>query len=316
MDVIELFNEYKKESKFSSKPSFPKHCDLIEHLILKENIKNPQYISNIEDELVSRRSNTVILIRIYKDFVSFLESKGYVGLYTDIHYNFSTSEERQIEIAKFLHEPRTALDIQLEFNKSRQTIAEDLRSLSKGVNYMGWDLKINPFKEDGVVKSKSASKKYLSTAHPFSMIMNLTEIHALTIGVLDKLDKGSVLYKEHLAFTNKVFTQLSTYAQDILLDSNNGRHDIDCVFELKYVEEEIMLKNDKLSALAYLYKRKFVDKDAFVPITYEKENEIVTQSLFYDHQQGEIVYFKDQEEKLIEININKIININLIERYK
>lgn len=216
--------------------------------------------TQIDDYVCSLRTNKESTRRIMVAFFDYLKDKEGIAvesiLYNKRFYNHPM--ERQLEMAKFLHEPRTARDIDNKFDIDARTRRNDLQALEDGVEILGSTVRI--------YKEKVGRKYYYkATMHPIFLALNLTEVNAITnvteiINSLERaLKRGENAYSIILRDTvNRIKAQLSPYAFSRLFPGERQP-------EGNYYLNEESLAKTKEHALGYLHKSgkhfKFIYKD-------------------------------------------------------
>lgn len=113
--------------------------------------------------------------------------------------------ERQLEIAKYLHEPHTLGEIEERFDISPETRRNDIRALEDGIEVLGATISIEEVRSKGKVM-------YKSTMHPVFLPLNLTEVYALTTYLDKVLDSEDQNTKNIRNISERIKSQLSDYA--------------------------------------------------------------------------------------------------------
>lgn len=148
--------------------------------------------------------------KVVVDFYHHLEETGYAkeivsSLYEKHFYDYPF--ERQLEIAKFLHEEKTPADIQRHFDIDERTMRKDLQELEEGIQVLGSTIQIQKEKH-------GRSYYYRTTLHPVFLPLNLTEVYALTVylnRVIADHDPNAQIIRNISA---RVRSQLSDYAMN------------------------------------------------------------------------------------------------------
>lgn len=160
------------------------------------------------DEYVCRASSRKETNRrIIVAFFDYLEKKSGEKVKTILREKkfFDYPFERQLEIAKYLHEPHTLNEIEERFDISEETRKKDIRALEEGIEVLGATIRIK--------KERNNRKDYYkSTMHPVFLPLNLTEVYALTTyldKVLDSEDQNTQIIRD---ITERIKSQLSEYA--------------------------------------------------------------------------------------------------------
>ncbi len=115
--------------------------------------------------------------------------------------------ERQIEMVKYLHQPRSRAEVARQFGLESRTIRKDLQQLAQGTRFLGVELKTSFSGRD---------LRYRSSLHPVFLVMDLSQAYALTVGLLKLLSPGSSQYAFYEQLAANVYAQLSDYAKDRL----------------------------------------------------------------------------------------------------
>lgn len=159
--------------------------------------------------------------------------------------------ERRLRIAGFLHSPKTREEIHSRFAISVRTISSDLNALEGGFTFMGQTIQIKKSEDKGQVY-------YQSTLHPVFLPLNLSEVYALTTGLLQTFSADHPLYETYKYLAEYIYSQLSEYGQDIIYDSaDRSGIEFPPVGSKKnggYRDERTLVKRRE-GALLYLLKR-------------------------------------------------------------
>lgn len=181
------------------------------------------------DEYVCRASSRKETNRkIIVTFFDYLEKKSGEKVKTILREKrfYDYPFERQLEIAKFLHEPHTLNEIEERFDISPETRRNDVRALEDGIEVLGATIRIKEVRNKGKVL-------YKSTMHPVFLPLNLTEIYALTTyldKVLDSTDQNTQIIRD---ISERIKSQLSDYALNKLFPDE--RHNFK---ENNYIDDE------------------------------------------------------------------------------
>ena len=159
--------------------------------------------------------------------------------------------ERQLEIAKYLHEPRKLVEIEEHFNISDETRKKDIRALEEGIEVMGARISIHKERRHGEVY-------YKSTLHPVFLPLNLTEVYALTTYLEQKLDPDDKNTEMILSISERIKGQLSDTAYKKLYHHNRIK-----AIDNSYVDDESLARDQK-GIRMYLMKR-----DKYCPFLWE-----------------------------------------------
>lgn len=215
---------------------------------LRENLgKKIEELRTIEEldlyvcSLKTGRENTRQVVVQFYDYLT--EYAGFTKLNTCLYDKrfYDYPFERQLEIAKFLHEPKSPSEIQEKFDIDERTMRKDLQELEEGITVLGSTIKIE--------KDKKGRKYYYKTTlHPVFLPLNLTEVYAMTV-YLDKVvarnDVNATLLQN---IAQRIKNQLSDYAYDKLFPDEKRY-----LFANNYMNDEI-LAMQREGILMYLMK--------------------------------------------------------------
>ena len=138
-------------------------------------LSNCKTIGDIENEVCSMTARKESTRRVMVGFLRYLgrkKGKDFSTMLADKKF-YNYPFERQLEIAKFLHKPRTATEIEKRFDITRETRKKDLQALDEGIEVLGEYI--------GLEKIREGRKTYYKTSvHPVFLPLNLTEVYALT----------------------------------------------------------------------------------------------------------------------------------------
>ena len=149
--------------------------------------------------------------------------------------------ERQLEIAKYLHEPKTAQEIQNRFSIDARTLRNDLQELEEGITVLGSTIQISKEKSRG-------NYQYKTTLHPVFLPLNLTEVYALTVYLnraIDSHDPNAEIIRN---ISDRIKSQLSDYAFERLFPEESEEKE-----ENSYLNDEDLARQRK-GILMYLMK--------------------------------------------------------------
>lgn len=217
INYAELFEDYWDESGRSSVAYNRKRT----HDNLYRVLDGCTSIYYIDEYVKSLRSSKESTRKIMVDFLHFIEDKKKIEIDSelyDLHF-YDDPVERQLEIAKFLTEPRKAEEIEKKFGINSETRKTDLRALRNGIEVLGSVVKLQ---EERIGRAVY----YKSTVHPIFLPLNLTEVYALVEylpGQLSPEDPNSKVIKD---ITKRIKAQLSDYAwEKIYPDKQKKRSD-------------------------------------------------------------------------------------------
>ena len=218
MNISTYIDEYARKKKY-----YNLSCDAeTVHNLIKGDGKysfksQPDYTNsenlayNIEYSVKSYTRDKDIAINIYKDFCTFLKSKGIETIVSFPPISVSNSFERLMFISKYLHDPRHKVsDLQDLLWVSERTIHNDLTKL-RGLDNDPIQICGKVFKIDDLERGRDVVH-FPSTAHPLFLTPNLTQVLVTLKGL--KMMGDNPLYAEYarLAATD-IWEQLSDYAK-------------------------------------------------------------------------------------------------------
>lgn len=169
-------------------------------------------IGEIDEYVISlktaRESTRRIIVQFYKYLLSTQKVEKIDSSLFDIKF-YDYPFERQLEIVKFLHEPKTPAEISERFNIDSRTVRADIKQLEDGIEVLGSIIRIEKEK-------KGRQISYKTTVHPIFLPLNLTEVYAMTVyldKVIDKHDPNAQIIRD---ISRRIKSQLSDYAWDKL----------------------------------------------------------------------------------------------------
>ncbi|MGI6257030.1 MAG: hypothetical protein ACOYJU_03080 [Anaerovoracaceae bacterium] len=168
---------------------------------------------------------------------------------------------RQLEIAKYLHEPHSVREIAQHFGVSLDTIRDDLLALMDGIRIMGSTIRINEERESG-------QRFYRSTMHPVFLPLNLSEVILMTAHLLEDT-KDSPFEEVYRRMAGRIYGQLSPYGKS-MVEERISPEDVALLREEdnRFRDEEESLKSGELER-QLLYAVKIGVADA---ITFQDED--------------------------------------------
>ena len=210
MDCYKLFEEFWDERSYELTYAINNPTRFHNNLSAKMN--EFKTIADIDDYvfgLKTARESTRRIIVLFYDYlrkkknIKSIDSKLPKVRFYD--YPF----ERQLEIAKYLHEPKTPAEIKERFNIDERTVRSDLQQLEEGIEVLGSTIRIE--------KEKNGRKIYYkTTVHPVFLPLNLTEAYSMTVfleKVIDESDPNAQIIHN---ISERIKTQLTDYAWDKL----------------------------------------------------------------------------------------------------
>lgn len=259
------------------------------HKNLANRIDKLQDTIKLDDYVCSAKTGKETTRQIVIKFYEYLEKCGrrpQSCLYEKQFYDFPV--ERQLEIAKFLHTPKSPREIQERFDVNEATMRKDLRELEEGITVLGSTIKI---------EKKKQGRKYFyhTTLHPVFLPLNLTETYALTVyleRVIKDTDANSHIIRD---ISDRVKAQLSDYALGRLFPDDNmkvirGRKNA-------YYNDELMACQRK-GIVMYLMK-------SSQPCKFTWKNKEYIGQVCYDHQE-EQYRIKLESGGYLDADINKV----------
>lgn len=212
----------------------------------KKKLANCQSTEEIDEFILASKTRRETMRKIAVEFYKYLRMNN-IAVQSDLEnmrfYDYPF--ERQLEIAKYLHEPHTNEEIMRRFNiGDERTLREDLEALRDGIEVMGTTIQISEEK-------KGRRKYYKSTLHPIFLPLNLTEVYALTVYMPRMMDHFNPNAKIIYNIAGRIKAQLSDYALKRLFPNENQLLDIP--EELRYINDE-ELAQSRCGILMYLMK--------------------------------------------------------------
>jgi len=249
------------------------------------NGKYDSFLSNsFLDILISTKSDKVIMHNRLSGFIVFLNE--YFAFKNNVKNIFDSIKpyeplERQLNLLKLmqLDKALSLEEISRRFTLSKRNINEDIKTIEKGISFLGQRVKVDVSNEDGV-------KKYNSTVHPIFLPLNLREAVAMTVGLKKSAkDQGKPYSHTYSIIADWIYSQLSEYGQEKIQsalnisefrnihfnkhnneyfsDDNNNERDIN--FEL------IMFEKSGKSGIVTIFKEKIIFNKLHLEMNY-KEN--------------------------------------------
>ena len=211
-------------------------------------------VSVAMDEIIgANRGDKGKLVAFVTGFCKFVEREAQVVLEPRV---FSAEviddpTERRLKMARFLHQPRSVDELVSHFFQSDRTIRKDLAAMEEGISFMGQRIQIRKTREGGKIR-------YQSTLHPVFLPLNLTEVYALTAGLLAIIPRGSPLYDIYQYLAEFIYGQLSDYGRDIIFNAAERERVClpapDAAISGSYRDERDLIEK-RAWALAYMLKR-------------------------------------------------------------
>lgn len=198
-------------------------------------------------------------VQVIRDISSFLKDRGYTlkPLSTNQLYN---STEIKVRLLKDLQGGIGSQDaISQRFGMTRIGITPKLNELANGTDILGSEVRIKEFDR--------GTNNYDSTIHPIFLALNLYEVYALTIGVMElsrKSHGGDPVLSVLKGIAEDAHRQLSDYGSNVIdqlaeeagieFSSTTGEHR-DSYESLKYSEAQrrvfLLVKSSRKFSLTY-----------------------------------------------------------------
>lgn len=216
-------------------------CDKVDEL--GDSAELDEYVCTLRTGKESTRS---IIVEFYT-YLNELGNEISSVLYNKRFYDYPF--ERQLEIAKFLHNPHSPKEIQEKFDIDERTARNDLQELEDGITVLGSTIKIEKEK-------KGRSYFYKNTLHPIFLPLNLTEVYALTVyldRVIDSSDPNAHMIRN---ISERIKMQLSDYAYEKLFSDKERPG-----FENQYLNDENLARQREG---IYMYLMKSGQKCKFI----------------------------------------------------
>lgn len=234
-------------------------------------------------------------------FFTFLERKYELNLCMKSMENFKYRDrtERLLMILKLLHSGgKTRTEIAESFGISENMLSEDLNLLQSndGYEFLGFKMKMSDLER--------SENTYKSKVNPLFYAANMSEIYSLTIG-LKLLSKGTVFEHALYPIADKIYSQLSDYARDVIdKQSKINRITFDGQ-TMNFLNTADLFKQEEL---AFTY---FLKEPIPCEVTYRDGNQVkhITGTLHISDSSDEM--FKKVvvrgEDGDIEINVHDVI---------
>lgn len=243
---IKEFQNYLQSNRDFSVSGMRKAKEALEEIINKE----PKSYEDIEVAVVEKKTGKENMIEICLRFTS---EHGYKSLFDGKKY-IKDPITRQIEIARYINcgNKKAVKDIAEHFLTSEKTIDRDMLALRDvGVKIFGTTLKIE-YETIYDKDEKKHKKYYQSSVNPVFLPLNMTQVYALTTGLLGYIDKDDPLRKCYENLAQEIYSQLSEYGKAII-----SKNDKTGLFrknqDYNYIHERDFVKSSE-NALAYLLK--------------------------------------------------------------
>ena len=181
--------------------------------------------------------------RIIVQFYRYLQDEEGIEVESEL-FNarfFDYPFERQLEIAKYLYEPRTADHIARHFNIDKRTVRADLQALEDGIEVLGTVVRI-------IKEKRGRTLFYKCTMHPIFLPLNLTEVYAMTVYLERMMTSRDMNSRVVEGVINRIKAQLSDYAFEKLYPGQNRPKENN-----GYLSDELLAKQRE-GILMYLMK--------------------------------------------------------------
>lgn len=228
-----------------------------------------QISDKIDKIISSTKGDKVPLVQFVAGFCSFTEREVKLVIEPRVLSAevIDDTTERRLRVACFLHEPKSREEIIARFFQSERTIRDDLKALREGFTFMGHWIQIEEVREKGKIW-------YVSTMHPVFLPLNLTEVYALTAGLLAALPAESPMYEMYQYLAESIYSQLSDYGKSVIARSaekSGVSMPLDVASRRGYCDERILIRRRE-GALMYMFKR---GEDCVVTYVEDGENKEV-----------------------------------------
>lgn len=265
----------------------------------------------VADTMSALQMNKFTIYEMIAEFFKYLNRPKGFNLNLRIEDYLEKPEKdnmaRRIAILKSLHGRTLTLDNLVDqYSVSDRTIREDLNKIENGIEVLGNEIKI----ELNRIRNKGIS--YKTTVHPVVLMLNMTEVYALTVG-LKKISKRTAYETVLNDLADYIYNQVSDYGKD-LIDKTLRVHDehtgirFDNRMENSFRSEDEMLKNRK-NRLVYFEK---LGHACGLRITIDCDGEVeVIEGGRITSFGGQMIRIRhDNDERVV--NMDQIINIERI----
>ena len=201
--------------------------------------------ADLDLKIAAYRNGRETMRRITVAFYEYIQKQTGIRIESTLYAKrfFNYSFERQLEIAKYLHEPHSGKEIAEKFDIDTRTMRADIEALRNGIEVLGTDIQIREERHGRKIY-------YRSTLHPVFLPLNLSELYALTVympRMVKRLEPNTQIIED---IVSCIKSQLSDYAKSRLFpdeewDENPGR--------VSYRDDEKLAKSREG---IYMYLRK------------------------------------------------------------
>lgn len=237
-------------------------------------------------------------------FLNFLNKKYNLNL--DLseleNYKYRDRNERLLKILKYLHSGKKTRDeIADTFGISLNMLNEDLRLLQSHDEYefLGFKMKMSDLER--------SENTYKSKVNPLFYAANMSEIYSLTVG-LKLLSKGTVFEHSLSPIADKIYTQLSDYAKEVI-DIQSEINNIS--FEgqkMRFLDTSAFLKQKNLAFTYFL--KEAIECEIVYRCSDELKTIVGTMELSNSpSERFRRVVIKNSDDE-IGININDILRVD------
>lgn len=186
---------------------------------IRRRLEKCNSIADIDEYVMTSRTEKETLREIITQYYFFLEEVEEIFVDSEItEIEFARYRiERLLNMAKYLHEPRTVSEIEEHFKIDRRTRTAYIQDLEKGVRFMGSTIKIEKHREGG-------KDYYKTTMHPIFLPLNLTEVYAITKfleDVIDNRDANAIVIRN---IQERIKSQLTDYAFEKLFPGEERKY--------------------------------------------------------------------------------------------
>ena len=241
MDFVKPFERFWETKRKSLKIDNPTRT----YERLHEKLESFHSVPEIDDYVCTLRTRKESTRKIMVAFFEYLENDEFMQIKESVLYTkrfYDHDFERRLEIAKFLHTPKSKEQIMEKFDIAARTVNDDLQELELGVRIFGSTVQIER------VPNEDNKVQYKTTVHPVFLPLNMTEVFAMTKYLENTIDRSDPYGATILSIAERIKGQLSDYAWKHLYHDEERR---DCKND--YIDdEEMAMQRDHM--LMYLTK--------------------------------------------------------------
>ena len=208
--VVELFGQFKDEmgQKKNAHLKLAGPSERFYGRILKCDPK-PQYPTDLEEILRESQTDKEKLRDMLFLFYDFYEKRTGVSVETDLAEKTIIDDvtQRRLAIIQYLqnHKCRTR-DISEQFVLSDRTTTKDLAALEDGIHILDTEIKID-------LDRDKWNKSMAFSSHPLVLNLTMTEVVAMTIGLMDAAEKELLYAPQFRKVAKDIYRGLTRYGQ-------------------------------------------------------------------------------------------------------